>query len=264
MNKYSHWQNVKSSGVPAERTIDFAAANTRVLRQFANSLSVSRLHFPTHRNRFQQLAKEPISGYDMGFIDGQKAPFRSMKEPISHSEMGSFARWPVFCSAGILCRPFQKRLFRRSQRGSRDFPFFYFENFICQKFLLPFLHKYTETRPKSLFSHSVTATWDTASRPAYDNRPPHHSPPYAHRWNGCFFIKPPIPSETLQPFCFIQRRSCTTGMRINRPVCVAATLWNTAGNTPRRARRNREPHCHNKHLRTGRNQKNREAKQKDR
>lgn len=164
-----------------ERTRDFAAANTRVLRQFANSLSVSRLHFPTHRNRFQQLAKEPISGYDMGFIDGRKAPFRSMKEPISECEMGSFARRPLFCSAGILRKPFQKRLFRISQQGSRSSPFFYFENFICQNFLLPFLHKYTETRPKSLFRHFFTTTLNVTSRPAYDNHQPHHSPPYTHR-----------------------------------------------------------------------------------
>lgn len=167
--------------MPAERTRDFAAANTRVLRQFANSLSISRLRFPTHRNRFQQLAKEPISGYDMSFIDGRKAPFRSMKEPIPECEIGSFARRPLFCSVGVLRKPFQKRLFRMSRRGSRGSTIFYFENFICQNFLLPFLHKYTETRQKGLFRHSVPTTRNATSRSAYDNRPSQHSPPYAHR-----------------------------------------------------------------------------------
>ena len=135
-----------------------SVANTRVLKGFVICLTDNGLRFMAIWRRTYGFAKEPISGCDIGSFRPRYGAFRVLIWCISQAERAHFAQPPVFFAVLMKKWPVRKRLFNASRQGSYRTAFFYFENFICQNFLLRKAYEYTVSDAKTMIWRYLNVT----------------------------------------------------------------------------------------------------------
>lgn len=120
----------------------------------------NRLCFSAMRSRLRRVAKEPISGCDIGSFASRKAPYHAPIKPISHADMVLFAKRPrlrrvmkVGNRTATRNRNGRKSLFRR-------FPIFYFKILFCQNFLphILYIYSFSGTHRTARSTHRATAS----------------------------------------------------------------------------------------------------------
>lgn len=122
------------------------AANTRVLNDLRNTLSVNRLRFFVSRKTYRRLAKEPLPHRRKASFASREGHFGVAVEPFPHRHTAFSALFPCPYEGReeTLTTPDEPCLMRREP--FHGLPLFSFAIFRCQNFLPRLMHIYAFIR----------------------------------------------------------------------------------------------------------------------